>query len=676
MSEKRRLGGKAKRFIQRVPFRSVRAKTQPRVLSTDEQKKEFKAVIRSSNFPAYFNWADFKNVIRERFDGVTPSYMTHFVLPPIDQGQCGNCYAVSSANMTAYRWSIWSLKPPFRFSWNEMTDCTAIIKDTVSEGCNGGNPADCAAYLFKYGADDEFTYDSLMRKLGHINGRVSTDTGNAPPIKSLPKICWTKNTDYKIIGVDDVAVQIGSIEGIKYELFNNGPVVAMFKVWDDFNYPTNTDQHLWPETNNIYIRGAYRNRSRKFATLNSPSSTSPSPSSTTTDTPQLSILSDVDPIHAFFERYALGVNLNYTFEEIEEYKKKFEENTGIPWATYWFNADQRVDSKVVADDDPNVVGHAVVIVGWGKDNNVPGYGPLEYWIVQNSWGDDWNDIGYFKIAMSQQKGPDGVYAPVKDPGREEPVFLSQSHPGDPDKAHYINQYVGLDLLTPDGYGGTFTWKPCIRNSKGECLDMPRMPKDLEKPSSPSSSNDNIESDTESDILFPTLPFFPAYDEMPGTQVSKLNNDKPSQSSQSSTTTPSPSSPPTPSSPPSSPPPLLPNIPPGPAPIPDKPSYIPTTPIPSPESTEEKIPMWLIIIFGSLGIVFLVFFFLFLYQKFNRPKPILVPSFFQPTPNITMPLTSSLISSSIPPSPLPPHVLPPPISSTILSPPPPPSINIS
>ena len=61
-------------------------------------------------------------------------------------------------------------------------------------------------------------------------------------------------------------------------------------------------------------------------------------------------------------------------------------------------------------------GHAVVITGWGvSDKPIMLYVPNEtdpnkkevtvsscpYWVVRNSWGTDWGDGGYFKIAMYQ-----------------------------------------------------------------------------------------------------------------------------------------------------------------------------------------------------------------------------------------------------------------------------------
>mmetsp|Transcript_15061 Transcript_15061/g.31464 ORF Transcript_15061/g.31464 Transcript_15061/m.31464 type:complete len:480 (-) Transcript_15061:212-1651(-) len=36
-------------------------------------------------------------------------------------------------------------------------------------------------------------------------------------------------------------------------------------------------------------------------------------------------------------------------------------------------------------------GHAIEIIGWGEENNTP------YWLVKNSWNEDWGDHGFFKI---------------------------------------------------------------------------------------------------------------------------------------------------------------------------------------------------------------------------------------------------------------------------------------
>jgi hypothetical protein len=49
-------------------------------------------------------------------------------------------------------------------------------------------------------------------------------------------------------------------------------------------------------------------------------------------------------------------------------------------------------------------GHAVLIVGYQDDTSDPSFGG-GYFIVKNSWGQDWGEDGYFKIAYSEIDAP-------------------------------------------------------------------------------------------------------------------------------------------------------------------------------------------------------------------------------------------------------------------------------
>jgi cathepsin B len=42
-------------------------------------------------------------------------------------------------------------------------------------------------------------------------------------------------------------------------------------------------------------------------------------------------------------------------------------------------------------------GHAIKILGWGVENNLP------YWLVANSWNENWGDKGYFKILRGKNE---------------------------------------------------------------------------------------------------------------------------------------------------------------------------------------------------------------------------------------------------------------------------------
>ncbi|KAL7578093.1 hypothetical protein ACA910_015026 [Epithemia clementina (nom. ined.)] len=96
---------------------------------------------------------------------------------------------------------------------------------------------------------------------------------------------------------------------------------------------------------------------------------------------------------------------------IAEYGVYFQPNVTTIQAEVWMRGPVKtsIDATPILDytggvlwDSPeyhtNLHNHGVSIVGWGSD---PNHDNDQYWIVRNSWGQYWGEMGYFRVQLGR-----------------------------------------------------------------------------------------------------------------------------------------------------------------------------------------------------------------------------------------------------------------------------------
>lgn len=352
----------------------------------------------SAALPESFSWTDASSVRKARM----PDFSASWIMDPPNQAACGSCWAVSSTSVLTDRWSI-ALKTKVPVL-SAVVTASCAVNEQGSDGCSGGLPSDAGCFFEQVGVppDSCWSYgsfcppdasgcttagkccDSTMLSKVHnasypsqgtaaqcvdfasrMSGSACTAKSGLTSAAGNPNCCASgcgkSPKIYKALAKSTESLGAGSPEDVfkrmQWNIYAGGPIVCAFAVKNDFVAPTKSSWWGYRDTGGVYINA------------------SPSPY-----------------LGTLFSEAAKG----------NQEAVAFLQNAGCtPDSSGVYR--NTAENLAAADTVLQTVvgGHAVTCVGWGTaDTGNSKFGKVRYWLVRNSWGTEWNEKGYFRIAFT------------------------------------------------------------------------------------------------------------------------------------------------------------------------------------------------------------------------------------------------------------------------------------
>jgi hypothetical protein len=256
------------------------------------------------------------------------------LMPVINQGSCGACWAFASTSSLANRFNIQSMGlMNIQLSPTRLLLCYFDEKDFMLEADDSSNVIDIEAdNLGENACFGNSLYNAWMYLFV-----VGTNTMECLPYNK--KLGY--NQDYKKLGffeeISDLPL-CDNISGPQGDMCNN--YASDVKTGQEFGTPS----RFYRALHYYYVPGIESDNGSEYQIRHN--------------------IYSWGPVSTAMQIYPDFYTFDFT-SGIYEWNRK----------------------------GPQVGGHAVEIVGWGTDKK----SDKKYWIIENSWGDEWGENGYFKI---------------------------------------------------------------------------------------------------------------------------------------------------------------------------------------------------------------------------------------------------------------------------------------